>query len=81
MVNTFTLERNNKHASHEVEKDKYEHVLCDLNKVQKPKLQFFNKIATVLKSGVSNPRPAGRMRPSDEFCAAREGYFTKYNAL
>ena len=33
------------------------------------------------KPGVFNPRPAGRMRPSGEFCAAREGYFTKYNAL
>ena len=27
------------------------------------------------RTGVFNPRPAG------EFCAAREGYFTKYNAL
>ena len=33
------------------------------------------------KPGVFNPRPAGRLRPSGEFCAAREGYFTKYNAL
>ena len=29
---------------------------------------------------VFNPRPAGRMRPSGEFCKTREGYFTKYNA-
>ena len=28
-----------------------------------------------LRAGVFNPRPSG------EFCAAREGYFTKYNAL
>ena len=33
------------------------------------------------RPGVFNPRPVGRMRPSGEFCAAREGYFTKYNAL
>ena len=26
-------------------------------------------------------QPAGRLRPSGEFCAAREGYFTKYSAL
>ena len=26
-------------------------------------------------------QPAGRIRPSGEFYAAREGYFTKYNAL
>ena len=26
-------------------------------------------------------QPAARMRPSGEFCAAREGYFTTYNAL
>ena len=26
-------------------------------------------------------KPAGCLRPSGEFCAAKEGYFTKYNAL
>ena len=26
-----------------------------------------------LRTGVFNPRPAGRMRPSGEFCAARKG--------
>ena len=30
---------------------------------------------------IFNPRPPGRMRPASEFCAARERYFTKYNAL
>ena len=35
----------------------------------------------VSRSGVFNPRPAGRLQPSGEFCAAREGYFTKYNEL
>ena len=33
------------------------------------------------RAGVFNPRPTGHLRPSGEFCAAREGYFTKYNAL
>ena len=33
------------------------------------------------RAGVFNPRPAGHLRPSGEFCATREGYFTKYNAL
>ena len=33
------------------------------------------------RAGIFNPRSAGRLRPSGEFCAAREGYFTKYNAL
>ena len=33
------------------------------------------------RTGAFNPRPAGLLRPSGEFCAAREGYFTKYNAL
>ena len=33
------------------------------------------------RTGVFNPGPAGRLRPSDKFCEAREGYFTKYNAL
>ena len=31
------------------------------------------------RSGVFNPRPTGHLRPLGEFCAAREGYFTKYN--
>ena len=35
----------------------------------------------VLRPGVSNPRPAGCLWPSGEICAAREGYFTKNNAL
>ena len=35
----------------------------------------------VSRAGVFNSRPAGRLRPSGDFCAAREGYFTKYNAL
>ena len=30
---------------------------------------------------IFNPRPAGRLRPSGEFCEAREGYFTKYNVF
>ena len=33
------------------------------------------------RAGIFNPRPAGRLRFSGEFCAAREGYFTKYNTL
>ena len=33
------------------------------------------------RTEVFNPRPTGRMRPSGEFCSAREGYFIKYNAL
>ena len=33
------------------------------------------------RAGVFNPQPAGHLRPSDKFCAAREGYFTVYNAL
>ena len=33
------------------------------------------------RSGVFNPWPTGHLQPSGEFCAAREGYFTKYNAL
>ena len=33
------------------------------------------------RTWVFNLRPAGRLQPSGEFCAAREGYFTKYNAL
>ena len=32
-------------------------------------------------TGVFNQRTAGRLRPSGEVCVAREGYFTKYNAL
>ena len=32
-------------------------------------------------SGVFNPWPTDRLRPSGEFCVAREGFFTKYNAL
>ena len=33
------------------------------------------------RTGVYNPRAAGHLRPSSEFSVAREGYFTKYNAL
>ena len=40
-----------------------------------------NALGHHFKAGVFNQRPAGRLRPSGEFWAAREGYFTKYNAL
>ena len=28
---------------------------------------------TTIRAGIFNPRPAGRLRPPGEFCAAREG--------
>ena len=33
------------------------------------------------KAEVFKSRPAGRLQPSGEFYAAREGYFTQYKAL
>ena len=33
------------------------------------------------RAGVFNPLPTDHLRPSGEFCAAREGYFIKYNEL
>ena len=42
--------------------------------------RFVSLLQYCLDTGVFNPRPAGRLWPSGEFCAAREGCFTKYNA-
>ena len=36
---------------------------------------------TYCTSYIRGLQPAGLLRPSGEFCAAREGFFTKYNAL